>query len=323
MLFSKFKQVKDLGNHMHTHQAVLLNESISGLAIKPDGIYLDGTFGRGGHSRAILAALGESGRLIAIDKDLEAVAFANAHFSDDQRFSIFHGSFTLISDLVKTLAISGRISGILLDLGVSSPQINNPERGFSFMHDGPLDMRMDQTQHLDASQFINSASVDDMADVFKRFGEERFALRIARALVAARAKSPIHTTARLADLVKAANPSWERHKHPATRVFQAIRIFINSELSDLTISLKSSFNELDLGGRLVVIAFHSLEDRMVKQFMKDQEQGPVFPLSVPIKASEMTKTFRRIGRAIKPKPEEIKSNPRARSAVLRIGEKIA
>lgn len=308
---------------MATHQSVLLQESIDGLAIKADGIYVDGTFGRGGHSQAILQQLNESGRLIAIDKDQEAIDHAKKHFSHDSRFSIYRASFAKLEEIAKQAGVHGRINGILLDLGVSSPQLDTPNRGFSFMHEGPLDMRMDLEQDMDAAHFVNHAAAKELEMVFKEYGEERFARRIANAIVEARKEQPILTTASLAEIVKAANPKWEKHKHPATRVFQAIRIYINQELTDLMACLKQCIAVLAEKGRLVIISFHSLEDRIVKQFMRTEEQGVNPPIGVPIRASEIKTCFKRIGKAIKPQDEEIKHNVRARSAVLRIGEKLA
>lgn len=307
---------------MNTHKPVLLQEVIHGLAIVPDGVYVDCTFGRGGHSRAILNELNQQGRLIAIDKDLEALAHAKEHFAHDPRFQIAHGSFTTLSDVAKDFGVYGHINGILMDLGVSSPQLDDPGRGFSFMQQGPLDMRMDLSQDLDAAGFVNHADEAEMMRVFREYGEERFAGRIARAIIAARAIEPILTTNVLAEIVKQANPKWEKHKHPATRVFQAIRIHVNQELSDLTACLTQCLNALAVGGRLAVISFHSLEDRIVKQFMRKQERGEQPPLGVPIKAADIKPCFRCIGKAIQPQDEEIKQNVRSRSAVLRIGEKL-
>ena len=308
---------------MTAHLSVLLEESMNGLSISPDGIYVDGTFGRGGHSRAILEHLNQSGRLIAIDKDQEAIQYAEAHFSNDPRFTIVQGSFANLREIAERFNLFGKINGILLDLGVSSPQLDNPLRGFSFMQQGPLDMRMDLEQDLDAARFVNHAEASEMERVFKQYGEERFSRRIAGAIVNARAESPILTTAALAEIVKAANPKWEKHKHPATRVFQAIRIHINRELSDLTECLNQCVAALAVGGRLVVISFHSLEDRIVKQFMRTEAQGMCLPLGVPMKAADIKTSFKRIGKAVKPQEDEIKQNVRSRSAVLRIGEKIA
>lgn len=306
------------------HQAVLLREAIEGLAIVPDGIYVDGTFGRGGHSEAILSRLNESGRLIAIDKDPDAIAHAHARFSADKRFTMVHDSFAAIDTIAREHDLDGRINGILLDLGVSSPQLDNPERGFSFMNDGPLDMRMNLDQTLSAAVFVNHASVEDMTRVFREYGEERFALRIARAIEHARETTGrIETTAVLAEIVKQANPKWEKHKHPATRVFQAIRIHVNGELTDLPEGLARGLEVLAVGGRMAVISFHSLEDRIVKQFMKGKEEGVQLPRGLPIQTSAIKKEFKRIGKAIKPSEEEMKHNVRARSAVLRIGEKLS
>ncbi|MGQ3890417.1 16S rRNA (cytosine(1402)-N(4))-methyltransferase RsmH [Legionella sp. CNM-4043-24] len=308
---------------MMVHQSVLLQESIDGLAIQADGVYVDGTFGRGGHSAAILQHLSEQGRLIAIDKDSEAVAHARERFGQDKRFQIIQGSFADLPQFARDAGVYGLINGILLDLGVSSPQLDDPERGFSFMQDGPLDMRMDPTQALDASVYVNQTSAEEMAAVFREYGEERFAGRIARAIVEARAQAPIVSTAVLAEIVKQANPKWEKHKHPATRVFQAIRIHINQELTDLRRILDAAIDCLAPGGRLSVISFHSLEDRIVKQFMRDKETGIRPPAGLPIRHVDMQTCFRRVGKAIKPGEDEIRQNVRSRSAILRIGEKTA
>lgn len=307
---------------MTEHQAVLLQESIDGLNIIKDGLYVDGTFGRGGHSRAILERLGEAGRLLAFDKDPEAIAYAEQQFGQDKRFSIVHASFATLGQVARERQIDGKINGILLDLGVSSPQLDNPERGFSFMQQGPLDMRMNLTQTHTAATFVNHAKAEEMAAVFREYGEERFAGRIARAIVEARDIAPIETTLALAEIVKEANPKWEKHKHPATRVFQAIRIYVNEELTDLSCALKQGVDVMAVGGRLSVISFHSLEDRIVKQFMKKMEQGNAPPKGVPVREVDIETCFKRVGKAIKPHDNEIRINVRARSAVLRIGEKI-
>lgn len=308
---------------MVMHQPVLLDESMKGLAIKRSGIYFDGTFGRGGHSQAILDYLDAKGCLYAIDKDLDAIVYAKERFGHDRRFHIFQGSFAKLEEFAIEAGVFGKVDGILLDLGVSSPQLDNPERGFSFMQQGPLDMRMDLLQAVSAADFVNSAEVDEMVNVFRVYGEERFAKRIAQAIVAARTNAPITTTLQLADIVKEANPKWEKHKHPATRVFQAIRIHVNQELSDLSSCLEQCIKVLAPGGRLAVISFHSLEDRIVKQFMRRQEQGERPPPEVPIRYEELKSNFKRIGKAIMPQEHEVKENVRARSAVLRIGEKLA
>lgn len=306
-----------------THQSVLRQEAIDGLAIKPEGIYIDGTFGRGGHARLILDALNEHGRLIAIDKDPDAVAYAQAQFGDDPRFTMVHASFSDMAMWAKKLGVAGNVQGILLDLGVSSPQLDMASRGFSFMREGPLDMRMDTTQHEDAARFIATASKEDMMHVFRTYGEERYAGRIAQHIIDAREKTPITTTSMLAEIVKQAHPKWEKHKHPATRVFQAIRIHINQELTALMEGLVQAQEILAVGGRLVVISFHSLEDRRVKQFMRKEEEGTQPPIGVPIKAADIVKRWKRIGKAIKPREDELRDNVRSRSAVLRIGEKLA
>lgn len=305
------------------HQPVLLQETLEGLNIQADGIYIDTTFGRGGHSQAILERLSEKGKLIAIDKDAEAVSYAKEHFGEDKRFRIYHDSFSHLDKVTRKENIYGLVNGILLDLGVSSPQLDNPARGFSFMQQGPLDMRMNQHQSFTATQFINESTENEMAKIFKEYGEERFSHRIAKAIVAARKISPITTTSALAEIIKQAHPRWEKYKHPATRVFQAIRIFINQELNDLIECLEATPGNLAPGGRLVVISFHSLEDRMVKQFIRAQEQGPPLPNNIPLRYEEMPKRFKKIGKAIKASIKEVKENIRARSAVLRIGEKIA
>ncbi len=306
---------------MSTHTSVLLEEAIDALAIIPNGIYIDGTFGRGGHARVILQRLGPEGRLFAIDKDWDALAYAQAQFSSDPRFQIRQGSFRSLAEWAREWGILGQVNGILLDLGVSSPQFDDAHRGFSFMHAGPLDMRMDTQQGLSAAHFINEADETELADVFFTYGEERYSRRIARAIVMARNESPIQDTAVLAEVVKAAHPKWEKHKHPATRVFQAIRIYVNQELTDLKDCLNQALEVLAVGGRLAVISFHSLEDRIVKQFMQHAEQGVKLPKNIPIKATHQQGCLQRIGRAIKPREGEIHSNIRARSAILRIGEK--
>lgn len=307
---------------MNTHEPVLLQEALKGLDINPSGIYIDCTFGRGGHSFEILARLGQHGRLIAIDKDLSAVKYAQEKFANDSRFQIIHGSFKNLDKIVDSLQINGKVNGILMDLGVSSPQLDDKDRGFSFLHEGPLDMRMDNTQELSAETFVNNASEQEMAEIFREFGEERFAKRISHAIACARKDTPIVTTTQLSEIVKQANPRWERHKHPATRVFQAIRIYVNQELSDLMSALEQSLDVLAVGGRLVVISFHSLEDRIVKNFMQKQEKGDELPKEVPIKYINLKTNFKRIGKAIKPLTAEVQRNVRARSAILRIGEKL-
>lgn len=304
------------------HTTVLLERPVAALVTDPDGFYVDGTFGRGGHSGALLARLSVRGGLLAIDKDPEACAVGRDLFGDDTRFEIVHGSFTELADLIAERNRRGRVNGVLLDLGVSSPQLDNPERGFSFLRDGPLDMRMDSSAGVSAAEWLANASEEAIAEILKAYGEEKFSRRMARAVVAARASAPITRTLQLADIVAAANPAWEKGKHPATRAFQAMRIFINRELEDLPVALAGILDVLAVGGRLAVISFHSLEDRLVKRFLRDQER-PRLPKGLPVMESDVPRRMRALGRAIRPSPEEVAANPRARSAVLRLAEKIA
>ncbi|MDH2925250.1 16S rRNA (cytosine1402-N4)-methyltransferase [Nicoletella semolina] len=305
------------------HITVLLHEAVEGLSIKPNGTYIDGTFGRGGHSRLILSKLGNEGRLIAIDRDPRAIVEAST--INDPRFQIVHSAFSALPDICEDLNIVGKIDGILLDLGVSSPQLDEADRGFSFMRDGPLDMRMDTTKGLSAAQWLAQVPVEDLAWVLKAFGEERFAKRIAQAVVSYNksAQEKISRTLQLAEIVANAVPFKDKHKHPATRTFQAIRIFINSELDELDTALKSTLNVLAPQGRLSIISFHSLEDRMVKQFIRKHSKGQVVPKGLPILESELNKhiPLLAIGKAIMPSEAEIELNARSRSAVLRIAEK--
>jgi 16S rRNA (cytosine1402-N4)-methyltransferase len=305
------------------HRPVLLEASVEALSIDPTGVYLDGTFGRGGHSRLILQRLGERGRLIAIDKDPDAIAFAQQRFAEESRFQIVRGSFAMLAEVAEKAGVTGQVDGILLDLGVSSPQLDRAERGFSFLQDGPLDMRMDPASGQSAAQWLAGARAREIADVLKEYGEERHAKRIARAIVAARAEQPIHTTLELAEIVAQANPSWEKGKHPATRSFQAIRIYINRELDELKQCLQQVLDVLAPGGRLAVISFHSLEDRIVKRFMRDQAKGDRFPPRLPVTQAQLQPRLRVVGRAIRADEAEVAANPRARSAVLRIAERLA
>lgn len=304
------------------HTPVLLAEAIDGLAIKPNGIYIDGTFGRGGHAKSILAKLSNQGRLIAIDKDPNAIAAAQAAFAQDKRLTIQHGSFADITKITKRLNIFSNVNGILLDLGVSSPQLDDATRGFSFLRDGPLDMRMNPNQGVSAATWLAQVKEQELTEVLKTYGEERFAKRIAKAIIKSRANAPITTTKQLTEIVAAANPKWEQHKHPATRSFQAIRIFINHELEDLQTCLQQSLEVLAKHGRLVVISFHSLEDRIVKHFIQKQVTGDEFPSGVAVKYTALKPRLKRIGRPIKPDQKELANNPRARSAILRIAEKL-
>ena len=311
------------------HATVLLHETVDGLALKENGIYIDGTFGRGGHSRLILSKLSANGRLIAIDRDPKAVA--EAHKIQDLRFHIEHSAFSDILPICEKLNLLGKIDGILLDLGVSSPQLDDAERGFSFMKDGPLDMRMDNSQGLSAAEWLQRVSEQDLAWVLKTFGEERFAKKIASAIVNYN-KSAVQNggecltrTLQLAELIAQTVPFKDKHKHPATRSFQAIRIFINAELDELEKVLASALAVLAPGGRLSIISFHSLEDRMVKHFMRKQSQGEAIPKGLPLREDQIQRNQRLkvIGKAIMPSEDEIAQNPRARSAVLRIAERLS
>ncbi len=304
------------------HYSVLLRESVEALVQDADGIYIDGTFGRGGHSRTILQKLSPRGRLFAFDKDPEAIAVAMELEKQDPRFKVRHDSFASMKTHVQAEGLDGQLSGVLLDLGVSSPQLDAPERGFSFMRDGPLDMRMDTTRGESAADWINRADESDIAFVLKEFGEERFAKRIARAIVTERQQRPFLRTKHLADIVTTANPKWEREKHPATRAFQGIRIYINAELDDLKVALEDALDLLSPGGRLVVISFHSLEDRIVKRFFRDQARGKDFPKGVPVTSKMLEQRLRLIGKAVKAGGEEVSENIRSRSAVMRVAEKL-
>ncbi|MEX2130995.1 MAG: 16S rRNA (cytosine(1402)-N(4))-methyltransferase RsmH [Pseudohongiellaceae bacterium] len=305
------------------HTTVLLKQAVNALVVDRDGVYVDCTFGRGGHSSAILDELAPQATVIALDRDPEAVEAGLSLAKTEPRFSLVQGRFSGLKTLVESLGLAGRISGVLFDLGVSSPQLDKAERGFSFLHEGPLDMRMDATTGPTAAEWLNSASERQIADVLFLYGEEKFSRRMARAIVAARLDQPITTTSQLADIVTAANPAWERDRHPATRAFQAIRIFINRELEELTEGIKQAESLLRPGGRLVVISFHSLEDRIVKKFITLQIKGDNFPKALPIPASMLRPTLKSIGKPIRADEAEIQHNPRARSAIMRVAEKIA
>lgn len=307
------------------HIPVLLHEAVDALAVKPDGIYVDATFGRGGHSRLILSRLGEQGRLVALDRDLAAVVAGEA--ITDQRFCIRHGSFSHMQWILQQLGIA-KIDGVLLDLGVSSPQLEEISRGFSFRAGGPLDMRMDTTGGQTAAEWLAAVAEEQLERVIKEYGEERFARQIARAIVAARARQPIVTTSQLAEIVSAVVRTRQREsiRHPATRTFQAIRIFLNRELEELSLVLPQCVELLNPGGRLVVISFHSLEDRMVKQFMRKAASTDELPRGVPLREKDVQRlskqTLRVIGRAVRPGEREVEENARARSAVMRVAEKV-
>lgn len=302
------------------HRSVLLDSAVDLLVNSPDGVYVDGTFGRGGHSRLILERLSSEGRLVGIDKDPEAMIHARELAEQDPRFAPVHGSFAQMGSVLQQQGID-QVNGVLLDLGVSSPQLDDAGRGFSFMRNGPLDMRMDPGQSPSAAEWLATAEEKEIADVIFKYGEERFSRRIARLIVQRRQEAPPATTRELAELVSEAVPRKEKHKHPATRTFQAIRIFINRELEDLEAVLAVAADRLLPGGRLVVISFHSLEDRLVKRFMRDLSRGPRMPKGVPVTEEQERSDFRLVGRAMKASETEITENVRARSAVMRVLER--
>jgi len=305
------------------HRPVLLDEVLDALQVKQDGLYVDGTFGRGGHAAAVLERLGTQGRLLAFDKDPYALSYAADRFGNEPRLIMRGGSFGNLQSVVTELGWQGKVDGILLDLGVSSPQLDDASRGFSFLNDGPLDMRMDPQSGVSAADWLAGADAEQIADVLWRYGEERHSRRIARAVVAARAADPIRSTRQLAELIAAAVPGREGRKHPATRSFQAIRIFINRELQDLEAVLPQTVDVLTPGGRLAVISFHSLEDRLVKRFIRDQQRGPQLPPDLPVMPQAFASRLRAVGKPVRASEQEVRSNPRARSAVLRVAERVA
>jgi 16S rRNA (cytosine1402-N4)-methyltransferase len=309
-------------NTNYKHTTVLLDEAVNALAIKPEGFYIDGTYGRGGHSQLILEQLNEQGRLLGIDKDPQAISSGEEILKQDKRLSMYQGSFATIKELAKEKNFLGQVDGVLLDLGVSSPQLDDAKRGFSFLRDGPLDMRMDPTTGLSAAEWLRHAEEGEIKDVLKRFGEEKFGLRIAKKIIEKRAISPLTTTQQLVDIIDEAVPVKDKFKHPSTRSFQGIRIFINDELSDLEKVLDGILEVLKPGGRMVIISFHSLEDRIVKRFIRKHVQGDEFPRGLPVTEEQMNKRLIAHGRAIKATKEQIDANPRSRSAVMRIAEKI-
>ena len=305
------------------HVPVLLEEALQALKLRENGIYVDATCGRGGHTRAILERLGSQGRVLAFDRDPDAVTAVRERLATDPRLDLQHAPFSQLQSLLDVRGLHGRVHGILLDLGVSSPQLDAPRRGFSFRHDGPLDMRMDPTGGMSAAQWLHSAPEEEIARVLHEYGEERYARRIARAIVRARAESPIATTRRLAEVIARAVPTRERSKDPATRSFQAIRIFINRELDELRQVLPQAVAALAPGGRLAVISFHSLEDRLTKHFLRTEAKGIELPLELPVRAHETHARLRLVGKATRAGDEETRRNPRARSAVLRVAERTA
>jgi len=311
-------------NSGFTHITVLLEEAVEALAVRADGCYLDGTFGRGGHSRLILQNLGTEGRLLGFDKDPQAIATGQTLAAEDGRFVIVQRSFAELGAEAQARGLAGNVSGILLDLGVSSPQLDDPERGFSFMNDGPLDMRMDPSRGVSAAEFVNTAPAEEIARVFKEYGEERFARRMAGAVAARRETQPFERTGDLAEVLKVANPAWEKGKNPATRAFQGLRIHVNNELGDLEAGLEAALDVLEVGGRLVVISFHSLEDRIVKLFMRKLVKGEAdnLPRNLPIRHQAFEPRIKLIGKAQFASEEETRGNPRSRSAVMRVAEKL-
>lgn len=306
-----------------SHIPVLLNEVLDALNIHADGTYLDCTFGRGGHSRAILQQLGENGRLFALDQDPDAVAEGETLAASDPRFQIIHCPFDQLAKVLSEYKLTRSVDGILLDLGVSSPQLDNAERGFSFMRDGELDMRMNPSEGQSVAEWLQFAKVEDIAQVIKTYGEERHAKRLAKAIVTARELEPLTHTRQLAEIVAAAHPQWEEGRHPATRTFQAFRIFINRELEQLAEVLPQTLDLLAPEGRLAVISFHSLEDRIVKRFIRDEVRGDNYPPNFPVTVDMLNPQLRQIGKAVFPSDEEVSRNPRSRSAVLRVAERLA
>ena len=307
------------------HTTVLLNEAVDALAIKADGFYIDATFGRGGHSSLILSQLGDSGQLLLIDKDPQAISHAEEKYANDPRVLIWQGSFKDFPIAIEELEIDRAVDGLLLDLGVSSPQLDDASRGFSFQRDGSLDMRMNPDAGESAAEWLNAAEEKEIVDVLWQFGEEKFSRRIARAVLRERESKPIETTLRLANIVAGAIPKSKqtKGKNPATRSFQAIRIFINKELEDLEVCLERSIESLAKNGRVAIISFHSLEDRMVKRFFKDKSSGPKIPRGLPVMDDQFKVDFKIVGKPVKASQEEIDVNARSRSAIMRIGEKTA
>lgn len=304
-----------------THVPVLLDEVIQALNLKPDAIVIDATYGRGGHTEEIMKRLSGAGRLLALDRDPQAVADARRKFGSDPRVSVAQTRFSQLREACDRHGFSGRVTGILFDLGVSSPQLDEANRGFSFRHAGPLDMRMDPAHGRSAAEWINAAEESELAEVIRAYGEERHARRIARAIARARAAAPIEDTGTLAEIIAAAVPARERNKDPATRTFQALRLYVNDELAELDAALPQAVQVLGTGGRLAVISFHSLEDRRVKQFLRAVSQPPAVPRGMPAPPVAFRPQLRRLSRAIRASAAEIRRNPRARSAVLRVAER--
>ena len=303
-----------------SHQTVLLREAVEALTIKPAGVYVDGTFGRGGHSRAILEQLGPNGRLIAFDRDPQAIAAAQS--MNDSRLTIVHRAFGDLTPVLAEVGVSA-VDGVLLDVGVSSPQIDDGERGFSFRFDAPLDMRMDTTQGETAAEFLATAGIKDITEVIRSYGEERFAFQIAKKIVATRSERPLTTTGQLTALVRETVRTREPGQDAATRTFQALRIHVNQELEQLALVLPQALDVLQPGGRLVVISFHSLEDRIVQRFMRDEASVDRLPKNLPLRSVDLPQPhLRLVGKPVKAGDEEVAGNPRARSAVMRVAEKL-
>lgn len=305
------------------HISVLPVEAVEALNIMHNGFYIDATFGRGGHAGKILERLGDEGRLLAFDCDDQAIAHAETLFGNDSRFSIVKSNYSEMAAAVTERKLNGRVDGVLFDLGVSSPQLDQAERGFSFDKSGPLDMRMDQSSGQPVSEWLPTVSADELAEIFREYGDERYAKRIARRVVEAVQEKPVTDTVELAEIIKAAHPRWEKHKHPATRCFQALRIFINKELDHLKIALENCIDLLRPGGRIVVISFHSLEDRIVKRFFRGPDKNAGLPRGLPVANDNTPWVLKRIGSSVKPSSDEVNSNPRSRSSIMRVAERLA
>ncbi|VAW56753.1 16S rRNA (cytosine(1402)-N(4))-methyltransferase [hydrothermal vent metagenome] len=309
-------------NPLNQHRPVLLNEVVEALAIKQNGVYFDGTFGRGGHTTEILKHLSENGQILAMDQDPQAIHTARKLFANEQRFNIVQENFADMEAFISSHGMLQQIDGILLDIGVSSPQLDDASRGFSFIKSGPLDMRMNPDVGQSAAEWLATVEEYDLTTVLMHFGEEKFARRIANAIVEMRKETVINDTVQLANIIEAAIPVKSKHKHPATKSFQAIRIYINRELEVLELALNTSLKMLTVGGRLAVISFHSLEDRMVKRFFRKMTRGPQIPKDIPLLAVDLEQPYKLVGKAIKPTKQEIQENPRSRSSVLRVIERV-
>lgn len=305
-----------------THQSVLLHEAVDALQVRAGGFYVDGTFGRGGHASLLLGKLDQHGRLLVMDRDPDAISVAMQLMGDDERVTIVHAPFSSLGEKLAALDLMGKVDGILLDFGMSSPQLEVPDRGFSFQRDGALDMRMDNSQGQTAAQWLAGVEFADLVKVLKVYGEERFGRRIATAILEIREQTPITTTAQLSSIISDAIPVHEREKHPATRSFQAIRIAINEELQEISSVLPDALDALAIGGRLVVISFHSLEDRPVKRLLQKEAKGDDFPPDLPIRADQIKPRIKLIGKPVRASREELAQNRRARSAIMRVAEKL-